>query len=573
MDATPDELSTRFPWPAPPHPSVVPAPIRHAGWSSESTEALLTNLKDNHQRWHIFFNDQHFHNHAAHHLLAIYAMGAPASLLDAAYHTHVVYQRPAFAPPETFEARKVREDMEEVVLDDSNWKDFLGDDRYYQAFVAFFAHKLQDKAAGKNAIQRVLEDYVMSADANLTPAKTGTKPLMLSRFLAGFVHPLIHAGYGAEFSLPGLIAEGLSEAAVQPVEAEVLFTPELFGAGATGIASRLASIALSATTAQTDDVHALAILAQVARDPEFEPRNIGLPVQPGANENSVNRVVRLGGAKLIEYLQSWFDTVTEDSAVLRAKFEEVVWVNNVVYAVGGWAGREKGEDDKKEFNGDFFLMHLVTSTLMTSSLLNVLTPRSAAVLLKTYFAFSIVLYIARGRPALPISAFYAATSAHPCPPGAVPQAAADTLPPSDPRTQGTPNPWLAIVQTTLVHPNEHLCKAQRALYHFAEWLGGTRPGAFAGLSGLSPTDRAVAEGDVGSGLSGAEVLDGTLFVRAAGLTADRLGWMREGEACRSWDGKGFFPREEEQARLEAVREEQERVNKFQGAGGMMYHAL
>ena len=68
-------------------------------------------------------------SHATHHLLAIYAMGAPASLLDAAYHTHVVYQRPAFAPPETSEARKVRQDMDEVVLDDLNWKDFLGDDR------------------------------------------------------------------------------------------------------------------------------------------------------------------------------------------------------------------------------------------------------------------------------------------------------------------------------------------------------------------------------------------------------------------------------------------------------------
>ena len=31
---------------------------------------------------------------------------------------------------------------------------------------------------------------------------------MIGRFLGGFVHPLIHAGYGAEFCLLGMWAEG-----------------------------------------------------------------------------------------------------------------------------------------------------------------------------------------------------------------------------------------------------------------------------------------------------------------------------------------------------------------------------
>ncbi|EKM51237.1 uncharacterized protein PHACADRAFT_263270 [Phanerochaete carnosa HHB-10118-sp] len=568
MDATPDELASRFPWPTPPHPAVVPAPIRHAGWSSESTEAVLTDLKENHQRWHIFFNEKHFHNHAAHHLLAIYALGAPASLLNAAYHTHVVYQKPAFPPPETDEARKAREAVAKVVIDDTNWKDYLGDDRYYQAYVSFFSSKLLDKAAGKNAIQRVLEDYVFSVDANLTPGKSanGQKPLVLARFLGGFLHPLIHAGYGAEFGLPGLIAEGISEAAVQTNEADALFTPELFGAatGATGLASRIASLAFS-SAAPSSEVHALGILARVAKDPAFAPHNVGLPVPPDADEKSVDRVVRVGGTNLVEYLTSWFGTVNEDAATLRAKFEEVVWMNTVVYGVGGWAGRELGEDENKEFNGDFFLMHLVTSALLTSSLLNILTPKSAALLLKTYFAFSVVLYVARGRPSLPIDAFYAHTTAHPHPSGPMPTPDKDTLPPDEQRVQLTPSSWLAIVQTTLGHPNEHLCKAQRALYHFAEWLGGTRAHAFAGLSS---SDLSSIDSGAGGGLTGAEVLDGTLFLRAAGLTAGRLGWMREGEKGRGWDAKGFFPSEEDERE---ARQEQERFHRFKGAGGMMYH--
>lgn len=56
-------------------------------------------------------------------------MGAPASLLNAAYHSHVVYQKPAFPPPETDEEQKAREAVAKVVIDDTNWKDYLGDER------------------------------------------------------------------------------------------------------------------------------------------------------------------------------------------------------------------------------------------------------------------------------------------------------------------------------------------------------------------------------------------------------------------------------------------------------------
>ena len=65
------------------------------------------------------------------------------------------------------------------------------------------------KALLGSSMQTVLEDYVMSRDANIVPGKNGEKPYMLSRFLGGFLHPLIHCGYGAEFGLPGLIAEGM----------------------------------------------------------------------------------------------------------------------------------------------------------------------------------------------------------------------------------------------------------------------------------------------------------------------------------------------------------------------------
>jgi hypothetical protein len=47
-----------------------------------------------------------------------------------------------------------------------------------------------------------LETFVFSDKYNTGEMK------MLSRFLAGLLHPMIHTGYGAEFSLPGLLVEG-----------------------------------------------------------------------------------------------------------------------------------------------------------------------------------------------------------------------------------------------------------------------------------------------------------------------------------------------------------------------------
>lgn len=61
-----------------------------------------------------------------------------------------------------------------------------------------------------------------------------------------------------------------------------------------------------------------------------------------------------GGAKLVGYILEWTKTVSAEPEVLKRKFEEVVWMNTVVYAVGGWAGRDEGDDEHKKFNGDFF---------------------------------------------------------------------------------------------------------------------------------------------------------------------------------------------------------------------------
>jgi hypothetical protein len=53
----------------------------------------------------------------------------------------------------------------------------------------------------------LLEEYVFGIGANVH-ASAEKHPAILNRFLAGLLHPMIHTGFGVEFSLPGTFAEG-----------------------------------------------------------------------------------------------------------------------------------------------------------------------------------------------------------------------------------------------------------------------------------------------------------------------------------------------------------------------------
>ena len=154
-------------------------------------------------------------------------------------------------------------------------------------------------------------------------------------------------------------------------------------------------------------------------------------------------------------------------------------------------------------------MHLVTSSMFLPSYANYLNSSSLSTLLRTYFSIALTVWVARGRPAPSIEAFYARSrpsfSFHgPCPtPGP------DVLIGGDDAIM--PNPWMYALQSSLVHPDEHLAKCMRALAHFAALRGAEPAGTWAG-----------------HGLQGDEKIDGTIFIRVASLTMDYLGWVREG---------------------------------------------
>jgi hypothetical protein len=171
-------------------------------------------------------------------------------------------------------------------------------------------------------------------------------------------------------------------------------------------------------------------------------------------------------------------------------------------------------------------MHFVTSSLLLSSVFSLLTRKSQELLLRGYFITCLVWYIGHGRPELDIARFFGnATTLHPIPPGLKPTPHEAACPSPTSPFAVTPEPWFPIIQNTLTHPDDHLPKLQRALAEYASLFGSTPAGYFSGTE-----------------LKDAELIDGTLFVRVAGLTAGRVGWVREGDPPLPgyWDRRGFF---------------------------------
>ena len=208
-------------------------------------------------------------------------------------------------------------------------------------------------------------------------------------------------------------------------------------------------------------------------------------------------------------------------------------------------------------------MHLVTSSIFLPSLCAFLSLSSKVRLLRAYFAAVCTWYVARGRPALDIAGFFSQEISIP-----------SGLDP-DPMKGGVPNLWIPLLQSGMAHPDEHLIKTQRALSCWAQKFGvkkarvppikddpnshslsldvsnakpfGEGDAVQSSFTTLHPADTAF--GNTLNGLDtmpitelpGSEHLDGTLFLRTGLLTADRLGWVREGQDLGEfWDFKGFF---------------------------------
>lgn len=273
---------------------------------------------------------------------------------------------------------------------------------------------------------------------------------------------------------------------------------------------------------------ALSIVALVSCDPRFSH------VKHTDDETMYSKILKEQGSIIHDYVNMWkLDISTADG--IADAIAELSWVNVVIYGVGG-------SSPDKSFNADFFFMHLVTSSLFLPSLMACIDKFSSRrLLLMAYFTASLSYYVARGRPQLDVRSFYKTTECllHKVP-GPRTEPALNTLPTPTSDLAQTPDAWYPMIQTTIVHPNEHLCKTQRALAHHSSLYGTRKKGWCAPPEGRTVTTAQVAREEEAEDKVGLQELDGTIFVRVAMLTQNRLGWMREGETAGQWDFDGFY---------------------------------
>lgn len=263
----------------------------------------------------------------------------------------------------------------------------------------------------------------------------------------------------------------------------------------------------------------LVLLQQAYDSPILKPK---MPYDPNAfisarlrdamkdgRPNEIRRLCALWWPANLSQLKS-----EEVQQLLEQKVEELFWVNTLILAGTGKEGRKP--------RLDFFFMHALNATIFLPSLFRVIREDKHKIqllrgLLPTIFIFIIM----RGRPRINPKLLMSYTAS--------PRPSVDR-PIVDPEALGNPadtdiaNPWPAIIESSLLAPDAHVIKAIRTLYYAAQRYGqraaGQVPGAF--VDGK--------ESHIGS-----SILDGTVFVRAAGVIMDTLGWMAYGERPGEWD--------------------------------------
>ncbi|KAF8621959.1 hypothetical protein AX15_007389 [Amanita polypyramis BW_CC] len=419
----------------------------------------------------------------------------------------------------------------------SNWKQHLGEDAYvsnllsyqyililptsyYKAYLDFFTKVVQEQ--GTSA---VVHEYVFAFDSNFS--HDGTDPAMLSRLLAAAFHPMILLGSGLEFGMPGLVAEGLAQAAVHKDESGDLLAPIFFkhcfedvgvtsqtGAGTekgqhSTFASRLDTLMhrlhISRPRQKGGNVHALTVMSRVLKDERFS----GVK-EAGLYEVYPN-VAKRFNESLRDYAGQWsinmkLGALVQNRKEVEDKLEELAWAYTIMYGLSGWRRNQP-------FNADFFLSCIIASAIFLPSFLAKLDVPSQALLLRAHFAAALTWWVGKGRPNVDIDGFM-------------------SNPPSELSTNPS-NPFDTILQSAIVHDESHVSEFQRVMAHWSRLYGLGR----AKEQKLSATE-----------LGDSDMLDGTLFIRVAEMTMDRTNRPREAVSekdiadliFKTWDRTGFY---------------------------------
>ncbi|WVQ99214.1 hypothetical protein IAU59_006346 [Kwoniella sp. CBS 9459] len=508
------------------------------GVSWDSTKAVREVLEENDRGYDIYEKARFAHNHFPHSALTRYALGASAKLLRDTWdhdRPHLVSLDPADKGRNDVNVKDVPDK-----IDSSNWGDrrYVGVKGNYSRYLVFF-HKELARLGPLETLNR----YVFSPQANWEPfkcddGKERTGPLMLDRFVGGVLHPFIHAGFGLEFNDRVTLAEGLAEAAIHsdgltaPVITpeylkEVLHpsnpVPEHLRRPARSIPANEDALEPSCAREPRLGRSLLEIYSIMLSSVKFTPA-------PYDKDSTINDKLKLasrdGKAEALRKLVDEWSLTDEELADGRGgwerKFEEVaIFVTLIACATG-----REGHPPRV----DFFLMHALTSSIFIPSYLSLISIPHRRVLLRAYLLATLHIALSRGRPHInpTLLMSYDAFPTAPGSEGLVRAQNGKII--GDPANKESRNTWLDVVESSLAYTDSHVPKAIRSLLHFSNHYGAYPAGAFIGTY--------LVGGQTHETIPGLSQVDGTVFIRAAGMIMQQMGWTREGQEEGNWDFQG-----------------------------------
>ncbi|MCJ1417686.1 hypothetical protein MMC32_004030 [Xylographa parallela] len=352
-------------------------------------------LQENHDNHHIFFNKSGFHNHIAHHLLTIYALGASPEIIQDQYDRNASYQRAPLPVDD-----KVVEDLH----DSSKFSKYLQNERYYHDYLVFFQEEIDAKG-----YEEVINEYVLKSDERAHD--------MLVRMYSGFLHPIIHLGFGVEFKQPAIVAEALAQAAAH----DKWLTPFFLESEKKAKASSQPSKSL---VELLDSIRADKKLSSAAHWDDDNKIRDGILVR--------------AKDEMIKYASQW----TAKPEELEEKTAEMC--NAAVYFTGG------AQHPPKRVKFDFYYMHCVNCSIFFSAFLKQpwISSANKVRLLEWKSRLDLTMYASRH-----------------CPPPLL-----DDITNYQPREAGkSGSAWEGIIHRVFNHPDDgHVSKLVRAIAHGAQ---------------------------------------------------------------------------------------------------------
>ncbi|KAH9909871.1 HypA protein [Xylariomycetidae sp. FL2044] len=314
------------------------------------TELLQKDL----EKHHVFFNNDGFHNHLSHHVLALYGTGAGPEDIEKGYQDNLSYQRPALSQ---------HENLYEELKDWEKAKKRLGKEQYYSDFLHFYQTEID--AMGW---EKVLAEYMFKGDERSED--------MLIRMFAGVVHPIIQLMYGVEWRQPAIVAMALAQASVHQDNLRDFFLAaeeeEKAARSATSASMPMPSIASLLDAVRADE--------KLARSALVDKVN---KVRDGVLANARDEMVRIAGQ--VRVLPEELDARTAE-------------MYNTAICEGAAAAVFPGKYPKF----DFFLMHHinVSPIFVAFNKQDWISTANKARLLEWKIRLDLVEYAARACPSL-----------------------------------------------------------------------------------------------------------------------------------------------------------------------------